>query len=573
MSTSKIDIKNMPELPMFGYYSKDNIDSSDITKPKDVYKPNARSYSNQSLVNNLTASCVLEPGNQWSSQKGIYDPKTDISVQKYLPNGKDEASLNVPFYLAKAGVLVNNTNDNSSILIDKINAKCSIEDGRKHIANQIQYLTCQLQQERNRSYSNKDYENSVGNESIKTIFEKFSNIKFLLIVIFGLSIFLFLNGFFGSLDFSSNLFMLIQEKSGNSWKYWAGILVGLFIPFFVLIIVYSAIVCKNLTDLEKLEITSDPYGIENKIKSELKAFDIVTLILFLFLFYGLVAVLFTIRRDTFGNTMFVVITCGILLIMAILMYVLYAYIPFFNTTDTSNVATENKDLRLFIDQQKELSNITSNQYKDANIRKTFLITFIFIFIISIFYFKFIGNIQANDVDANGFMSGLFGACAILVIPALWVLNFFLTINLFYIYPVIVMIFRFIRYILMSLIYIASSKNESLKDSFSDDLIDQLDNFKNYSPTWGLIGMDELKILLNCMGYENIVSKMIYPDEEHGTNISANKFIASGLLHPLIQKIVGEENNSTGIIFAGINLVLTVLIVLIILYGIVKIQNI
>lgn len=168
----------------------------------------------------------------------------------------------------------------------------------------------------------------VGNESIKAIFEKFSNIKLVLVIIFALAIFLFLNGFFGSLDFCSNLFMLIQEKSGNSWQYWTGILVGLFIPFFVLIIAYSTIVCKNLADLEKLEITTDPYGQKNTIPSELKAFDIVTLMLFLFLFYGLVAVLFTIRRETFGTTLFVVITCGVLLIISILMYVLYAYIPF-----------------------------------------------------------------------------------------------------------------------------------------------------------------------------------------------------------------------------------------------------
>lgn len=573
MSTSKIDIKNMPELPNFGYYSKDNIDNSDITQPKDVYKPNARSYSNQSLVNNLNNSCVLPPGEHWSTKKGIYKP-SDPGVQQYLPNGANERQLDIPFYLAKAGVLVKNDKDPAfPVLKTQIGTKCNDDAGKEQIVSQIQYLTCQLEQERNRNYSNKDFENLVGNESIKAIFEKFSNIKLVLVILFAIAIFLFLNGFFGSLDFSANLFMLIQEKSGNSWQYWAGILVGLFIPFFVLIVAYSAIVCKNLADLEKLEITKDPYGIENKISSELKAFDIVTLMLFLFLFYGLVAVLFTIRRETFGNTLFVIITCGVLLIISILMYVLYAYIPFFNTTDTTNVATENKDLRLFIDQQEELSNITSNQYKDSNIRKTFLITFIFVYFLAILYFKIIGKAEPNGGSGGGFKSGVLGACAILVIPALWVLNFFLAINLFYIYPVVVMVFRFIRYILMSLIYIGSSKNESMKDSFSEDLIAQLEDFKNYSPTWGLIGMDELKVLLNCMGYENVVSKMIYPDEEHGTNISANKFFASGLLQPLIQKIVGEDNNSTGIMFAGINFVLTILIVLIALYGVVKIQNI
>jgi len=572
MSTSKIDITGMPDIPNFGYYSTDNIDNSDITKP-DKYVANARSYSNETLINNLKESCVLEPGKNWSSQKGIYDPKIDITVQKYLPNGSDEASLNVPFYLAKAGVLTNGKGTNKS-LKEQITTKCgdtSDNGGQTQIANQIQYLTCQLEKERNRKYSNNDFESSIATESIKSIFDKFGNIKLFLIIIFGLSIYLFLNGFFGSLDFCSNLFIIIESKSGGSLQYWAGILIGIFIPFIVLVGVYSTIVCKNLTDLEKLEITTDSYGIENTIPNDLKAFDLITLILFLFLFYALIAVLFTVKRATFGPLIYTLIVCGVLLIIAVLMYILYAYIPFFNTTDISTVGIDDTQLRLFIDSQPDLSDISSNQYKNANIRKTFLITFIVVYLLGIVYFKNMGNVEANQAK-GGFLTGLFASCAILVLPALWVFNAFLAINLFYVYPIIIMLFRFIRYILMSLIYVASSKNESMKDNFSDDLINQLDDFKNYSPPWGLVGMDEFKILLNCMGYENMFSKQIFPDEEHGSNISSNKFFASGLLHPLIQKMAGEENNSRGILFAFINFALTFIICAIILFGVAKIND-
>jgi hypothetical protein len=573
MSTSKIDIKGMPNIPNFGYYTTDNsdiADNSDIINSTN-YKENPHSYSNKILISNLMESCVLADPLQWSTQKGIYD-SSDPKVQKYLPNGKDEPSLDIPFYLAKAGVLVKNDKDATFQTLSKqINTKCIDDTGKSQIVNQIQYLTCQLEQERNKKYSNKDFENSIATESIKSIFDKFSNIKPFLIIIFCISIYLFLNGFFGSLDFCSNLFILIESKSGGSLLYWVGILIGIFIPFAVLVGVYSAIVCKNLTDLEKLEITSDPYGIKNTIPTDLKAFDVITLILFLFLFYALVAVLFTIQRDTFGPFIYTLIVCSVLLIIAILMYILYAYVPFFNTTDIDNIGKDSESLRLFIDGQPDESDITSNQYKDANIRKTFLITFIVIYLLGIVYFKMIGNIEANNWK-GGFLTGLFASCAVLVLPALWVLNFFLAINLFYVYPIIIMLFRFIRYILMSLIYVASSKSESMKDNFSDDLIEQLNDFKNYSPPWGLIGMDELKIMLNTMGYDNMFSKEIFPDEEHGANISANKFFASGLLHPLIQKMAGEENNSRGILFALISFVLTVLISAIILFGIAKINS-
>ena len=43
---------------------------------------------------------------------------------------------------------------------------------------------------------------------------------------------------------------------------------------------------------------------------------------------------------------------------------------------------------------------------------------------------------------------------------------------------------------------ASLKNEWMKDMFSADLVEQLENFKDYSPSWSLFGVDFIKSLLN-----------------------------------------------------------------------------
>ena len=130
--------------------------------------------------------------------------------------------------------------------------------------------------------------------------------------------------------------------------------------------------------------------------------------------------------------------------------------------------------------------------------------------------------------------------------------------------------RFVRYILMSIIYIISEKNNSLKSKFSDDLIYQLDNFKNYSPTWGLIGVDELKLLLNICGYENLFSKEIIDNDDEGKNVSQNRFVSSGFLTYIINLIAKKETNTKGIIYGVIIFVLTLLVSIIILYGIIKI---
>ena len=125
---------------------------------------------------------------------------------------------------------------------------------------------------------------------------------------------------------------------------------------------------------------------------------------------------------------------------------------------------------------------------------------------------------------------------------------------------------------MSIVYIISEKSSSLKDKFSEDLVEQLNNFKNYSPTWGLIGIDEFKLFLNMCGYENSFSKIIIPDDDEGKNLSQNRFISSGFLNYLISFIAKKETNMKGIIYGFILLLVTIVTTIVILYGIVKIQS-
>ena len=113
---------------------------------------------------------------------------------------------------------------------------------------------------------------------------------------------------------------------------------------------------------------------------------------------------------------------------------------------------------------------------------------------------------------------------------------------------------------MSILYVMSEKNSSLKNKFSEDLIEKLDNFKNFSPTWGLLGIDELKLLLNILGYENIFSQMIIPEDNNGKNLSQNKYVSTGALGFLFSFIATKDtNNMSGIIYSIILVVITIVI--------------
>ena len=121
---------------------------------------------------------------------------------------------------------------------------------------------------------------------------------------------------------------------------------------------------------------------------------------------------------------------------------------------------------------------------------------------------------------------------------------------------------------MSILYICFYNKST---NFSSDLKEQLDNFKDYSAPWGLIGVDEFKLLLNILGYENLFSKQIIDGDDDSKNVSQNRFVSSGFLTYIINYIAKGETNFKGIVYAVIIFVLTLLVSVIILYGIIKIQ--
>lgn len=545
--SNPININGMPSLPPIGYYNK-------TAKPPDTDNTNPNFYTFDTLNKNLTTSCTINNG-----ANGIYNPN-DNSIKNKVP--ENTASLDVPFYLAKTGVLMNTL----PAIVD-----IASNNNKKGLVNQIQYLTCQLENLRNRVYDSETFALEGGNNSIKSIFQKFKNFHFFLIVIFIITIYLVISGFFGSMDLSSNVFNIIDQSSEFTYSYWLGLLFGLALPVIILCIVYKKIICKNLDDLEKYEIYNsensgedNPYGIKPTTNNDLKKLDILTLVLFILLIYAFVAVLFTIKKSFFGNIIYTLLIGTILFIISLFIYFMYAYIPFFNTSDPNEIMkNEPRPLRLFIDQQNDVSSISTNQYQDNSIRKSFFITAIVIFILALIFFA--------KKSSNSFFNGLFGSSAILIIPILWVFNFFLAVQYFYVYPVLLIIMRFIRYIVMSILYIRTEKNSSLKDTFSDELVDQLENFKNYSAPWGLIGIDELKLYLNMMGYENNFSKIIL-ENNNSKNISDNKFVSTGVLGFLVNMIANGDKNINGIIYGIVLLVITIIISVIILYGIAKIQK-
>lgn len=537
INSDSINITGMPELPKVAYYNKD-IDKG------------SNSYNEFSSI--LTSNCTS------LGTSGIYSA-TDVSNLNASQNIdlSKVSLLDVPYYLGKTNIFKNSLNNAINNQITNKNTGA--------ITNQMQYLICQLEKERNRSYSG-DSAIISNNLTLKTIFKKSGGLKMILVALFVITMYFYTAGFFGSMDLASNIFTLIEKNSdtGNI-TYWAGLMSGIIVPIIVLCVMYSKMICKNLNDLDNFDITNDPYGVKNdstKVSTSARNFDIGILVLFIFLIFAFIAALFTIKREVFGDFIYTVIIGLILSIISVFLYIMYAFVPFFDSADTKNIGKTTEELRLFISNQEEVSNITTNQTQDVNVKKTFAMTAGLIIILGILFFV----LKKSSSFINGFLS----SSAILILPILWVFNFLIAINYFHFYAILLIVIRFIRYIIMSILYIITEKNSSLKDKFSDDLSEQLNNFKNYSPSWGLIFVDEIKLILNILGYDNKFSKQIIGDD-NSKNLSQNKFASSLMLGFLVNFIATKDkSNMSGIIYSCIVILLAIIISVIILYGIVKI---
>jgi len=534
-------VAGMPNPPNIGYFDKNKSNTD-----------NSASSLKTLLANNCSIDMknIMTPGNPDLYYENII--KGDISET--------------------CGTTTVSSKNQSQIFND-VQQHCK-SGGEKKIANQINYLLCQLASSRNRVYDSSSFDLFNNSMSVKEIFDKFANIKTVMYLVFLLSIYFLIQGFFSSFDVAANMVNLIEENSSKNIIYYVSLGFGIAIPLLILCYFFIGQVCGYLEDTEKYNITDDIHGKKETIPSGFKGLDYSVLFLFLFLIYGFVFVLFSVSKSSLGPTLYITVIGAIFFVISIFLYLFYAYIPFFATANPKNINKNELDLKLYIDQQYDPSKITTNQTQIQKIQKVFGYTVIAIFVFFVAYVVLSKFMQDRKDTIKDVISGFFGASAILIIPIIWVINYILATKYFYIYPIVLLGFRFLRYLGMAILYSQYSYaqeygTEGLMagDYFSDDLKEQLEDFSNYSPSYNLVGMDIIKTLLNVLGYENIFSKSYVNNNKHN-NLSGNKYVISGLFSYIGKD--KDDDSSEKIKIQGLMTVLTIVVTWILLSKVYKV---
>jgi hypothetical protein len=376
-----------------------------------------------------------------------------------------------------------------------------------------------------------------------------------LILIFFLTIYLLVYGFFASFDVCINV---LQSIGDVSISYWSGLLIGICIPFIILTVKFGDVLCKNPVGNEKYEITTSAVGEKVTVSTESKNLDYSMISIFLIAIFAFTALLFTLKKETLGDKLYSGLVLAVFIIISIFVYLFYSMTPYFVTANQKDMMKSfaETDLKLYVDSDMEDSKITTNKDVDGKVKNLYMSVFVIIFIFAVCYFI----LQKNNYLSGwfgSFLNGLFGSCALLILPILWVFNYTIGIRYFYVYPIIIIFMRFIRYAGMIILYAISNSNDKLKDQFSNDFSAEVDDIKNFTPSWGLIGVDLLKTMMNMCGFSNEFSKKIVSNNNVNKNMSQDKYFTSLLfLRILLNGSISE--NKMGLIYSIIIFIITLI---------------
>jgi hypothetical protein len=529
--------------------------------------------------NNLLPKCPTLPNIQYYNKSApiknknneqIFIENMTKSCENINMNNCLNADCNKYTIDAFNGNLQNNADITTAVSADATKA-----------ATQIQYMAVQLALARSRNYDSDSLNVSYSAISLKEIFKKFPNLKPFLIVIFFVSLYLLIYGFFSSFDVCLNILSNIQDNVSIS--YWLGLLVGLLVPFVILAVSFNNVMCNKVVGEDKYDITNVPTSDKKiNVSATNKTLDLSIITIFLVAIFAFTALLFILKKEQLGEKLYTGLICAVFIIISILIYLFYAMTPYFVSANQKNILSKEESIKIFIDNLINESKITSNKDVDTKVNGLYIGIVIFIFILALIFISFKTNSSVTNSLGNGmvgsflnsFLNGFLGSAAILIIPILWVINYTIGMRYFYIYPVLIIVMRFIRYIGTFCLYFVSNSERysDMKDKFSPELNEELDNIKDYTPSWSLLGIDFLKTYMNMQGLSNDFSKKFVNNNNTQKNIAQDKYFSSLLFFRFLLKDNISENKSI-LIIPIIILILTGIIGSTILYGVFSVQDI
>ena len=545
------------------FYSNGKMNNQQIKMPDGLFV-SIPSYAYFNKANETTANITLKKNfDDWvnTACSGVTADGAVGSVD--LSNASDEQKDLYNKFIEKNG------KDADKVVASIVAGQIPTVDISDKKDNQIKYLACQVAKMHAREYDSNTFAQGGRFGSIKEVFTKFASMKPYLALIFFISVYLYVQGVMSSMDVGYNVATnLFKGESSSDIKFWAGSLFGIAIPFAAILGMFSAEICKSLMSEDRYEIQNNPYGEKKNISNSERQMDYWMVALFILFIYGFVGVLYTIGSiDKKANWLISAIIFGVLLIITVFIYIFYNYTPFISTAADMEGETSqnrNQNIEIYVKKIDDVDEVKTSVGQERYIKQAFIISGIIIMILAVGFFFF----HKIEGPSAGFVKGMLGSGAILALPVIWVFNTVLAFNYFYLYPIILIVARGVRYLGMMILAIFA-KSDKVKGMMSSNLSRQMEDeaIREYSPTWNLIGVSFLKTMMQLAGMENNFSKQFVEPNSYSSNLSQDSYVSGFYLLKLMS--VKDKNKNTPYAFSAI-IAIAIVVWAIVLYGVVKV---
>ncbi len=573
--------ENLPSLAPVAYYPSKIVYGLE-NQPNillDTVKTNI-----ESSCKNVASSCkysaikIGESGSAQSTNLKAYIEK-EFDVSDFLDN-KDDATIlcELPNLLVVLGYKYDSKDDSN---IEKFVYRDTSDTTKPFIyltpltsttIKQDQYNACQAVMARTRTYNINNLTQGGAFYGIQDVFVKLKSVRYVLLIILILSVYLLVQGTLASADLGMNIANLISNRNTPSTSFIVGVFLGILIPGVVAAIMAKKQIEATNRKFGTYDISESPYGKKVDIEEQQKTSDITLVIgLIIIAFISIMIIYTTLQSKSSSNTTKMVVSGIFFLILTISLFLLFYWAPlvsYANDEDQESPYSLRRKLKVWLtgDDREDIQPITSNLYIDRFLRRFFAIYAVIALVVASIY------ILQEHKPVNGFVGamveGFMASCAILALPILWIFNWMIGIKLFMGYPLILMMVRYLRYPLYYVMRNMYLNNPDMQRKMPH-LRAEFEKPENFSASWDLLGLTVFKSILKMSGSRALYSELFMDSADSYKDISKNSYV-TGHFFRLGMKSSRSPNDTQ---HHGMSFIVTFLIVLFLIFGVIGKQNV
>ncbi len=406
--------------------------------------------------------------------------------------------------------------------------------------NQSTFNACQTVMSRSRLYNVNELLRGSLNYGTQDLFIKLKSLRPILLVVLVLTIYLLVQGTLSSADIGFNLASLISSRGNSSTLYWIGIFAGIAIPAIVSLIVARKQIERTNSKYTGMDITKTPYGTPQTQNKEQMNSDIAVASILIVLLYLFIAIVFYVMRDKSRSSYVKLgLTIIFMILLATTLFLLFYWAPivsYASDQESDRAFGISKPLKVWaqISDNKEIGEVISNKYINRYLQRFFAIYALVALGITIIYLN-----QSNKPVPSplAFFEGLMASCAILALPILWIFNWYSGIKYFVIYPVLLMIVRYLRYIMYFVLRNYYVSNPGLMTSLPK-MRQEFTKPETYSPPWDLMGITLFKYVMKFAGATNPYSNLFVDPRDGYKDISGNSYVTGHIFRIMMKETRG-----------------------------------